>query len=78
MKKHPTSDFYKNNYQNLLAPVQTQILAQQTSLEKQHKEWEKQFYLNHECSIASLEDTVSEETKSTTPATKRWFCVKNF
>ena len=56
MKKHPTSDFYKNNYQNLLAPVQTQILAQQTSLEKQHKEWEKQFYLNHECSEASLED----------------------
>lgn len=42
MKTHPTSDFYTNNYQNLLTPVQTQILANQESLKKKHNEWEKQ------------------------------------
>lgn len=31
MKQHPTSTFHTNNYQNLLAPMQTQILAQHTS-----------------------------------------------
>ena len=30
LKKNPASDFYRNYYQNLLAPVQTQILAQTT------------------------------------------------
>ena len=29
-KKNPASDFYPSNYQNLLATVQTQILAQTT------------------------------------------------
>ena len=42
MKKNPATDSYHNNYQNLLAPVQTQIPAHHTALEKQHKEWEKQ------------------------------------
>ena len=56
MKKHPTSDFYVNSYQNLLAPVQTQILAHQASLKKKHKEWETQHCLQHDCSEASLED----------------------
>lgn len=52
MKKY----FYHNNYQNLLAPVQTQILAHHTALEKQQKEWEKQHYHDHNCSEPSLED----------------------
>ena len=56
MKKNPESEFYRNNYQNLLAPVQTQILAHHTALEKQHKEWEKQHYHDHNCSEPSLED----------------------
>ena len=56
MKENPASDFYHNNYQNLLAPVQTQILAHHTALEKQHKEWEKQHYHDHNCSEPSLED----------------------
>ena len=56
MKKNPASDFYCNNYQNLLAPVQTQILAHHTALEKEHKEWEKQHYHDHNCSEPSLED----------------------
>ena len=56
LKEHPTNDFYKNNYQSLLAPVQTQILAHHTSLKKQHKEWEKQYYLSHDCSEPSLDE----------------------
>ena len=56
MKEHPTSDFYINSYQTLLAPVQTQILAHEASLKKKHKEWEKQHCLQHDCSEASLED----------------------
>ena len=56
MKKNPASDFYRNNYQNPLAPVQTQILAHHTALEKQHKGWEKQHYHDHNCSEPSLED----------------------
>ena len=56
MKQHPTSDFYINSYQNLLAPVQMQILAHQASLKKKHKEWEKQYCQQHDCFEASLED----------------------
>ena len=55
-KKNPASDFYRNNYQNLLAPVQTQILAHHTALEKQHKEWEKQHYHGYNCCEPSLKD----------------------
>ena len=56
LKEHPTNDFYKSNYQSLLAPVQTQILACHTSLKKQHKEWEKQYYLSHDCTEPSLDE----------------------
>ena len=56
LKEHPTSDFYKSNYESLLAPVQTQILARHTSLKKQHKEWEKQYYLSHDCSEPGLQE----------------------
>ena len=55
LKEHPTNDFYKRNYESLLAPVQTQILAHHTALKKQHKEWEKQYYLTHNCSEPSLQ-----------------------
>lgn len=55
LKEHPTNDFYKRNYESLLAPVQTQILAHHTALKKQHKEWEKQYYLSHDCSEPSLQ-----------------------
>ncbi|KAL9977035.1 hypothetical protein ACROYT_G014397 [Oculina patagonica] len=51
MKRHPTS-----TYKNLLAPIQTQNLAHHTSLKKQHKEWEKQYYLQNDCAEASLKD----------------------
>ncbi len=56
LKEHPTNDFYKSNYETLLAPVQTQILARHSSLKKQHKEWEKEYYLSHDCSEPSLEE----------------------
>ncbi|XP_078384061.1 uncharacterized protein LOC144666512 [Oculina patagonica] len=56
MKQHPTSTFHTNNFQNLLAPMQTQNLAHHTSLKKQHKEWEKQYFLQNDCAEASLED----------------------
>ena len=55
LKEHPTNDFYKSNYESLLAPVQTQILAHHNALKKQHKEWEKQYYLSHDCSEPSLQ-----------------------
>jgi len=55
LKEHPTNDFYKRNYESLLAPVQTQLLAHHTALKKQHKEWEKQYYLSHDCSEPSLQ-----------------------
>ena len=65
MKKNPESEFYRNNYQNLLAPVQTQILAHHTALEKQHKEWEKQHYHDHNCSEPSLEDLKRDKEQYT-------------
>lgn len=55
LKEHPTNEFFKRNYESLLAPVQTQILAHHTTLKKQHKEWEKQYYLSHDCSEPSLQ-----------------------
>ena len=55
LKEHPTNEFSKRNYESLLAPVQTQILAHHTTLKKQHKEWEKQYYLSHDCSEPSLQ-----------------------
>lgn len=61
MKQHPTSIFHTNKYQNLLAAVQTQILAHHSSLKKQHKEWERQYYLNHDCTEASLEDLKTDK-----------------
>lgn len=61
MKQHPTSTFHTNNYQNLLAPMKTQILAHHTSLKKQHKEWEKQYYLQNDCAEASLEDLKTDQ-----------------
>ena len=56
LTEHPTNDSCKANYESLLAPVQTQILAHHTSLKKQHKEWEKQYYLSHDCSEPGLEE----------------------
>ena len=61
MKQHPTSIFHTNNYQNLLAVVQTKILAHHTSLKKQHKDWERQYYLDHDCTEASLEDLKTDK-----------------
>ena len=55
LKEHPTNDFYKRNYESRLAPVQTQILVHHTALKKEHKVWEKQFYLSHDCSEPSLQ-----------------------
>lgn len=49
LTEHPTND-------SLLPPVQTQILAHHTSLKKQHKEWEKQYYLSHDYSEPGLEE----------------------
>ena len=56
LTEHPTNDSCKANYESLLAPVQTQILAHHTSLKKQHKEWEKQYYLSHDYSEPGLEE----------------------
>ena len=56
LKEHPTNDSCKANYESLLAPVQTKILAHHTSLKKQHKEWEKQYYLSHDYSEPGLEE----------------------
>ena len=56
LKEHPTNEFYKSSYLSLLAPVQSQILARHSSLKKQHKEWEKQYYLSHDCSEPSLDE----------------------
>ena len=56
LKDHPVNDFYKTNYENLLAPVHTQILAHHTSIKKQTKEWEKQYFLSHDCSQPGLEE----------------------
>lgn len=55
LKEHPTYEFFKRNYESLLAPVQTQILAHHTTLKKQQKEWEKQYYLSDDCSEPSLQ-----------------------
>lgn len=56
LKEHPMKDFNKSIYQSLLAPVQTQILAHHTSLQKQNKEWKKQYYLSHDYSEPSLDE----------------------
>ena len=56
LKEHPTNEFYKSSYLSLLAPVQSQILARHSSLKKQHKEWEKQYCLSHDCSEPSLDE----------------------
>ena len=60
IKQHPTSIFHTNNYENLLAAVQTQILAHHT-LKKQHKEWERQYYLDRDCTKASLENLKTDK-----------------
>lgn len=61
MKQHPTSIFHTNNYENLLVAVQTKILARHTSFKKQHKEWERQYYLDHDCTEASLQDLKTDK-----------------
>jgi len=41
LKSHPTSDFYKNKYEDILVQMQTKILAQLGLLKKEHSTWEK-------------------------------------
>ena len=56
MKQDPRSNFHKNNYEDLLVKMQTQVLAHQRTLKNKHKEWEKQYYLDHDCAEATLEN----------------------
>ena len=52
-----------DDYKNKLAVIQTQVLAQDSNLKKTLKDWEKQFFLDHDCRMATLqemkEDTVA-------------------
>ena len=61
LKCHPTSDFYNDKYQNLLVQMQTKILAQHTSLKKEHNNWEKEYCFKHDFHEPNLSDVKQDK-----------------
>ena len=56
LKSHPTSDFYKNKYEDILVQMQTKILAQLRLLKKEHSTWEKEYCLKNDFHEPDLSD----------------------
>ena len=64
LKKSPTSKIAIHDYKNKLALIQTQVLAQKSMLKKNLKNWEKQFFLEHDCRMATLKEMKGNELAS--------------
>lgn len=58
---HPTSNFYQDKYQNLLVQMQTKILAEHTSLKKEHNNWEKEYCLKHDFHVPDFNDVKKDK-----------------
>lgn len=63
VKYHPKNNFYETKYQNLLALMQTKILAQHTALKEQHNNWEKEYCLSHDCHEPDLSDVKQDKNQ---------------
>ena len=61
VKSHPTSDFYKNKYEDILVQMQTKILAQLSLLKKEHSTWEKEYCLKHDFHEPNLSDVKKDK-----------------
>ena len=61
LKSHPTSDFYRNKYNNLLAQMQTKVLAQHSLLKKEHSTWEREYCLKNDFHEPNLSDVKKDK-----------------
>ena len=56
LKKSPKSKYAIEQYKKKLAVIQTRVLAQKRGLTKLLKDWEKEFFLNHDCRMATVNE----------------------
>ena len=61
-KSKPNNRDAANDYLNKLALVQSQVLREHNKLKKSFDEWEREFFVTHNCLLASPEDLKNDPT----------------
>ena len=61
-KSKPNNIVLANDYQTKLSLVQSKVLAEQRKLKKKFEEWEKDFFVTHNCLLALPEDINNDAT----------------
>lgn len=61
-KTNPNNTVLANDYQTKLALVRSKVLAEQRKLKKKFEEWEKEFFVTHNCLLALPEDIYIDAT----------------
>ena len=64
LKKSPKSKYAIEQYKNKLAVIQTRVLAQKRDLRKLLEDWENEFFLNHDCRMATVNEMKANEQAS--------------
>ena len=64
LKKSPKSKYAIEQYKKKLAVIQTRVLAQKRGLTKLLKDWEKEFFLNQDCRMATVNEMKANEQAS--------------
>lgn len=61
-KSKPNNIVLANDYQTKLALVQSKVLAEQCKLKKKFEEWEKEFFVTHNCLLVLPEEINNDAT----------------
>ena len=64
LKLSPQNQDLRNEYKDRLAVIQTKVLAAKTSLRKQLNDWEKNYFLNNDFKMVTLDDMKNDALAS--------------
>lgn len=58
-KQWPQNSYYFNEYMNKLAIMETRVSKQQQHYQDQLNQWEREFFVKHNCKVATQNDIAS-------------------